>query len=144
MEYGNTPRVISRVALIGLFLGMAAAVVAVVGGLIAGNLAWHRAHYIVLIIFVSPAILVLAVAPTVCFRIRIADGRVQHLFLGRYVLSDYPLQDFLCIQRFERGCAAVLHFRDGGRIHFLGAHWGEISRLARDLSETQNETITAS
>jgi len=141
MEYGNSHRVIYRVALIGLCLGVFAAVAGVIGAAIAGTLAPDRLHLLLALLLVPPALLVLAVTPTVLFRIRIADGRVQHIFLKRHVLSDYPLEDFRCIRRFERGCAAVLHFRDGGRIHFFGAHRGEIARLARDLPGENNETF---
>lgn len=138
-EYGNTPRMISRAALMGFCLGMVATAVGVAGGKMTGTLVRSRAAWLFLPLLVLPGLLVLAVASTVLFRIRIVDGRVRHVFLGRYLLSDFALQDYVCMKRFERGCAAVLYFRNGGRIHFFGAHMGEMSRLERDLSEQQHE-----
>jgi hypothetical protein len=110
MEYGNTPRALYRVAVIGMSLGFLTAMAGIVMGLIEGTLVWNRLLHALLFLLLGPFVLVLAVAPTVLFRIRIADGRVQHIFLGGYVLSDYPLQDLRWMRRFEGGCAAVLHF----------------------------------
>lgn len=112
-EYGNTPRIILRAALSGLCLGIVATIaVVIIGYVIEGTLMWDRAQWLVVPLLVGPVCLVLAVTPTVLFRIQIAEGRVRHIFLGRYVLSDYPLKDFICLRRFERGCAAVLYFRN--------------------------------
>jgi hypothetical protein len=138
-DYGNSPGMIFRAALMGSCLGMAATIIGFAGGMMTGTAVWSRAAWLFLPLLVLPGLLALAVAPTVLFRIRIVDGRVRHVFLGRCLLSDFPLRDYMCMRRFDLGCAAVLHFRNGGRIHFFGAHMREISRLERDLSEGQHD-----
>ena len=84
-------------------------------------------------LFLGPvACLVIPVALTACFRVRIADGRVQHIFIGRFVLQDFPVTDFVAARRGSIA-AMVLEFTLGRKIYLMGSHIRERERLAKDL-----------
>jgi hypothetical protein len=144
MDYGNTsPRVLLRPTAVGLVAGAFACLAALIGGWVEGRLdipGWP----VLLMLFVFPSlVIVFAIGLTLPFRIRIDHDRVQHLLFGCYVLRDYPLADYERMRLNSRGCAAVLEFTGGRRIHFFGAHLAEISRLSQDLSKSQHtRTIT--
>ena len=142
MDYGNSPRTIAQIAKAGFCIGAVAAIVAFFC-IVFNKLPLHSISWLAAPILIVPGVLILAVLPTVFFRIRIIDDRVQHIFLGRYILSNYSIRDFRYLRRFERGCAAVLHFRNDRRIHFFGAHWGIISKLSKDLLKKRAELKVA-
>ncbi len=79
-----------------------------------------------------PAILLVAILPTWLFAIRVDDRTISHLFLRRVVLSKKPLADLEAVEIATRW-GAVLKFRDGSRIRFLGAHLGELREMCRYL-----------
>jgi hypothetical protein len=79
-----------------------------------------------------PAILLVAILPTCLFAIRVTDSTISHLFLRRFVLSRKPLADLEAVEIATRW-GAVLTFRDGSRIRFLGAHLEELREMARFL-----------
>jgi hypothetical protein len=79
------------------------------------------------------AILPLVVLPTTLFSIQVTDRAVRHLFLGRKVLGEGSLEDLESIDLGRGFFAVVLHFRDGSRIRFAGAHVAECARLCDHL-----------
>jgi hypothetical protein len=131
MEYGNRLEHVRRAALVGGVLGVCVVLFAVVMISVEGG--WGRANPLGLLylLFLPAAALSLVVGLTVCFRIRVAGGQVQHVLLGRFVLSQRPVADFLGLE--YRGFP-TLCFRDGRVIRFLGAHVHELARMEQELS----------
>lgn len=133
-DYGNSPRILLRVALNGFCIG-----IALVTCVLYVLPTTERIGLLVWLLLMPGTILTACVLPTVLFRVRIQNGRVQHLFLGKYPLSDYPLENFVGIKHPSRACAAVLHFKENRRIHFFGASVREISRLSHDLQQESSQ-----
>jgi hypothetical protein len=106
-----------------------------------------------LLIFASVFVVILS--PTLMFSIWLGGGRVRHVFLNTYVLSDLPVSDFedmLLAAGGVRGrhiaayagftnadfdptpsgpWAATLYFKHDRRIRFFGAHM----RIMRSLKD---------
>ena len=80
-----------------------------------------------------PAILLVAILPTCLFAIRVDDSTIAHLFLRRLVLSKKPLTELEAVEIVTRW-GAVLKFKDGSRIRFLGAHLEELREMAGYLA----------
>ncbi len=80
-----------------------------------------------------PVILLVAILPTCLFAIRVDDSTISHLFLRRFVLSKKPLADLEAVEIATRW-GAVLRFRDGSRIRFLGAHLEELREMVKYLA----------
>jgi hypothetical protein len=137
VDYGNTGRHLRSALLVGLILGVLTVVAALIICYVQGVFDVRRWSVFVFLLALAPAALFVAVAPTLLFCIRVNSGRIQHVFAGRFVLSDYPVEDFVSVNLWENGWGAVLHFTGGRKIRFFGAHFREIRRLAQDLSETQ-------
>src|SRR5262245_3704399 len=95
MEYGNDLRRIGAAALVGGALGLAVVLAAVVGITVEGRWSVSRPHVLPLLLLVPMAALAGPVALTACFRVRVAGPAVQHVFLGRFVLREYPLARFV-------------------------------------------------
>ena len=138
-EYGNTVQALRRVAIVGLVIGLLGAVASLILLYCEGKLRPDAAWLALFLVLMPAAVICLGVLPTVLFHIRLGGGHVQHVFLGRYILSDLPIRDFLHVGLRQRGCAAVLHFKGGRKIHFFGAHQGVIARLAKDLAQARHE-----
>jgi hypothetical protein len=128
-----------------LFVGAIIGVVAVVAVLLASyfdrTLDLHGWPWLVLLFLLGPAGLFVGVAPTILFCIRVDGGRIQHLFAHRFILSDYPIEDFVGLDTRASGWAAVLHFTGGRKIRFWGTHLREIERLVRDLCDDATRTV---
>jgi hypothetical protein len=131
MEYGNRLEHVRRAALAGGVLGLAVTLFAVVMISVEGG--WGRANLLGLLslLFLPALVLGLVVGLSACFRIRVRGGQVQHVLLGRFVLSQRPVADFL---RLESRGFPTLCFRDGRVIRFLGAHLHELARMEQELS----------
>jgi len=128
MDYGNDAKTVAKVAALGAVLGLLVVGVAVTITWYWGDWAKVRVGWLPLVIFMPMVCLTLPVALTACFRVRFQDGLVQHVFLKRYVLSQYSYVHFSHVERYP----LVIVFR-GGRIRWFGAHPAEIDRLANDL-----------
>lgn len=97
-----------------------------------------------MIFFLFPAVVGLAILPTILFSIHIEDGRVRHLFLDRWVLGSANTRDFDFMQAPGGFFAAILHFKDGTKIRFFGAGLGVLADLEEELSmEKANECSTS-
>jgi hypothetical protein len=92
---------------------------------------------------VIPAILIAALLFTCLFAIRVDDDSISHLFLRRFVLSRKPLADLRAVEIAGRW-GAVLRFRDGSRIRFLGAHLEELREMARHLAQLRGGDVAIS
>ena len=80
-----------------------------------------------------PTILLVAILPTCLFAIRVDDSTISHLFFRRFVLSKKRLADLEAVE-IATLWGAVLKFRDGARIRFLGAHLEELREMAKYLA----------
>jgi hypothetical protein len=145
MLYGNTPKALRKVALAGLVFTALLYLLFAVAAFVRGGWAGVPKAFtppIGLIPLAVGGVLPLVVAPTVLFQIRVAQGKVQHLFLGGRVLSENFIQQLDAIDLGRGPWAVVLHFRDGRRIRFFGAHLGECQRLCDDLAKLADQEIT--
>jgi hypothetical protein len=69
-----------------------------------GTLDLHRWPLFVFLLLLPPAALIVAVTPTLFFCIRVIDGRIiQHVFARRFILSEYPMEDFISVNVWEGG-----------------------------------------
>jgi hypothetical protein len=93
----------------------------------------------VLLVFMPPVVFFLACLPTLAFCIRIEEGRVKHLLLDRFVLSDFPLVDFRSMEIWKKPWAAVIVFTENRSIRFFGAHLGVIGSLRAALEDGKKE-----
>lgn len=73
-----------------------------------------------------------AILPTCLFAIRIEDGEISHLFLRRYVLSKRPLAELEAVE-IATQWGAVLKFRGGSKIRFIGARLEELREMCQYL-----------
>ena len=69
------------------------------------------------------------------FSICVTERSVQQRLWGRFVMSEYPLADFVDANE-ERG---VLHFSNRRRIRLAGMHHDEITRLAEYIRMRQKD-----
>jgi len=153
-RFGNTlrtvvPGVISM-ALFGLLTACILAVVKATHQSFAGT--WYA---LFLFPVGLPLIFLAACSPTLLFCISIQDGRVKHLLLNRYVLSDFPVADFRRMEGHQAGFASVIRFKGDKSIRFFGAHLRIMAELHRALvaakrvarsnpkhSESQHEDVS--
>ncbi len=89
------------------------------------------------------AIPLIVVLPTCLFAIRVDDSTISHLFLRRVVLSRKSLEDLVAVDIATRW-GAVLRFRDGSRIRFLGAHLKELQEMADYLKTLRPDKVDSS
>jgi len=89
------------------------------------------------------AIPLVAILPTCLFAIRIDDSMISHVFLRRVVLSKKPLAALEAVEIGSRW-GAVLKFRDGSRIRFLGGHLGELREMSRYLESLRPGQLAVS
>lgn len=132
MRYGNTFTSLRREMLTPVLFGLGLALVVWVFHLCgqAPHVTWRG---LVLVAFLPVTAVVVACLPTLLFSIRLEAGRVRHVMLDRYVLSDFPLADFEQMQRSRGPWAAKLVFAGGRSIRFFGAHMGILAALEQDL-----------
>ena len=93
----------------------------------------------VLLIFMPPVVFFLACLPTLALSIHIEEGRVKHLLLDRFILSDFPVAEFVSMEIWKRPWAAVIIFTESRSIRFFGAHLGIISALQTTLEDGKKE-----
>lgn len=139
MRYGNTLRSIRGGIVTTGILGIAVAAT----GLAAG-IAHHTIDRLWPVCFwlfgAPPLVFVCACLPTLVFSIRIEEGRVRHVMLDRFILSDFPASDFMSMTTGNKPWAVVLRFTDSRKIRFLGAHLGVIGQLRAALAEAKKRS----
>jgi hypothetical protein len=89
------------------------------------------------------AIPLVAILPTCLFAIRIEDGVISHLFLRRFALSTKPVSELEAVA-IARGWGAVLKFKGGSKIRFLGAHLEELREMCRYLDSQRDGQVALS
>ena len=99
------------------------------------NRSWSM---VAMLVFVPPVAVCLACLPTLAVSIRIEEGKVKHLLLDRYVLAAFPVADFTSMELWRRPWGAVIHFKGGQRIRFIGAHLGILTELQNVLEQGKN------
>lgn len=110
-----------------------------------------------------PAIILACVSPTLMFSIWVGGGRVRHVFLNRYVLSDIPVSDFqhmrirssryggLLYRRYGFSPADTgywpgpwgvkLYFKHDRTIRFVGVHLRILHELKLALMEASGHPM---
>jgi len=128
--FGNDFTAVKRVALVGLAIGATVTV----GTLLAVGLpASDRAVWVVLLALGPAAVLCAAVGITTASRVRLTEQSIQHVLLGRFVLSELPLVEFRRVQRIPPG----LIFEGGKRMRLLGMHLGLLGKLESSIRAMQ-------
>ena len=149
MRYGNTFKTILPGICMMALTGCIAGVIGLFAMIAKANFQVWPA--VILLFIILPTGFFLICAPTLLFCIKIENERVQHLFLDRYVLSDYPVADFVKLI-YGGGNWPHLQFTQNRTIYFYGAYLGEMGRLEKDLlvvnkdirrnqSKSVNETL---
>ncbi|TGK01016.1 hypothetical protein EHO59_13945 [Leptospira semungkisensis] len=78
-----------------------------------------------------PGILVLSALPSVIFKVRIEEGKVIHLFLSKFIVSSYPISEFLTAK--QGGVVALILYFKTGKISVFAIPIEEAKRLVSDL-----------
>ena len=131
MRYGNTPKSVFPAIHVMVLVGFAAAIFgAILMGM--GKLE-PRSSTLVKLFLLPPGAIIAALTPTFLFCIKLEDGYVKHVFLNRFILSQYPVVDF--VKTNFRGLAGEpkIWFMNNRKIRFIGAYWGELIQLDKDL-----------
>lgn len=156
MRFGNTFAMFRRGLLFLVLLGLVVDAVVIFLAVYLHTVAAANWPVLVILPLGFPMLLSLALGPTLLFSIHVVDGRVRHMLLDRYVLSDLPAPDFedlrlnsgrrymdrLIAERsgftsadFEHRpnglWAATLYFKHGRKIRLFGMHM----RIMRSLKD---------
>lgn len=119
-------------ALLGVLVGIISFV---------GSIIYHTVGrtwpVVVLLGFMPPVVFFLACLPTLAFSIRIEEGRVRHFLLDRFILSDFPIAEFVSMESWKKPWAAVIFFTEHRAIRFIGVHLGTIGALRAALEDEQ-------
>ena len=68
--------------------------------------------------------------------VEVEDGRITLFLFGRPIHTE-QMSDLVAVERRFHGLfPVVFRFRNGSRIHFLGAHLREIDRMIADLASS--------
>jgi len=79
---------------------------------------------------ITPVAWFIFISPTLLFCIKLEDGYVKHVFLDRYVLSQYLIADFVEIKT----CGwPQIRFTKKRRINLYGMHLGILAQLQKDI-----------
>jgi hypothetical protein len=68
--------------------------------------------------------------PTCAFSIRVDPSSVQHVFLGRFILSHRSLDDLRAVKIASGSWGAVLEFENQPAIRFFGAGLAELRSIS--------------
>ena len=66
---------------------------------------------------------------------------MKHVFLNRYVLSQYLVADFVESIFGMRGSWPKIRFTNNRKIYFIGAYWGVLLQLDEDLKAARDASI---
>ena len=142
MRYGNTPKSILPAIQMMLLVGGLSAVIGVIVMIVRGN---YERWYIAIVLFLIPPVGILAaLIPTLFFCIKLEDGYAKHVFLNRYILSQYPVADFVELEFGRSGGLPKIRFTKHRTIYFYGAHLRIFSQLDKDLQSAKKAAKDAS
>ncbi len=133
VDFGNDVHLVKRVALVGLAIGFVVAGGAVVA---VGWPASDKVVWLLLVAFGPAVVLSVVVGITAAFRVRLSEHSIQHVVLGRFVLSEFPLVEFRSMQHMP----PVLFFKGGKRMRLLGMHLGLLNELERSIQARQKSS----
>ena len=128
MRFGNSWKIVALCTLFGVMLGILAFVCAIVFGSVEER-PWFMDNFLLLPGMIG-GIMFLAVAPTAILSVQIADGKVRHVLLNRFVLSEADVTDYE-----DRKVGPVLRFKQGKSIRLYGMQRAELRRLDQYLAE---------
>jgi len=133
MDYGNTTDHLKRSIIFGFILGVITDAIALIS--ISVERGWSQSRSLWLLpLCLTPVLLMsIVILVSMLFRIRLTDGIIQHMYMGRFILSESRVEDLRSIKIHEKGYAMVLEFQAGNKIHFLFAQLQELRRLTDDL-----------
>jgi len=144
MTYGNTLATLKKSIIVGICITLFVYLIFIGAAWVQGG--WEKIHVAFLwpVVIIPPAvggIVPLLVFPTVLTNIRIEDGTIYHLLLNKKTLSVKQIENLIGIDLGRGMFAVVLHFEDGSKIRFLGAHIAQCNRLCDDLLRMTDKKI---
>ena len=145
MRYGDTPKSIFPPIQLMLLFGSVLGISAIIAGAVAGW-SFETRQFAPMILFLAlPAIMFIALLPTLLLCIKLEDGQVKHVFLNRYVLSQYPAADFVELKYGRSGGRTYwpqIRFTNKRTMYFYGMHLGICSQLNKDLKAARDASAT--
>lgn len=121
-----------------LLVGFAAGILGLILMSVRGD--YDTRWYVPIVLFLLPPGAIIAVLiPTLLFCIKLENGYVKHVFLNRYILSQYPVADFVKTNFGYRGSWPSIQFTRNRTIYFFGAYWGVLLQLDEDLKTARNQ-----
>jgi len=142
-DYGNTLREMRKPLQAAAVVGLILVALGTLSMASEEKLTLPRFLLLLLSLPAAPALILLLVSPSFASRIEIRDGQVRHLLFGRKLLKALPLEDYLRVKMHEHGCAAVIHFTEGRRIHIFAMSLLEIARMTADLDSLHTQIAFA-
>jgi hypothetical protein len=142
-QYGNGIGEVRRAALAGAILSLAMAIVGVVCLTVKER--WGQTRpilFFLLVLILVPSILALVVGATALLSVHVGQGKVQHVFLRRFILQERRVEDFVSCGIGASG--PILRFRGGRNIYLVGMHLRELQRLASDFYAENRELPSSS
>ncbi len=129
LDFGNTWRAVRGFLPTGFIIGGFALVAGLIGRFY--DLSRGPVNVVACLgLLLGPvSIMALAILPTLLFTVRIRDGHVINVFAGHHILSQHPLTEYKGHTLRTRGCAAVLEFTGGRRMHIFAMNPSDLSRL---------------
>ena len=143
--YGNTPRTLVKVTIVGLVVGAVVYAIFIVAAAAQGGIGAITAVFTWPVVAIPAGvglILPVVVLPTTLTNLRVEGRTIRHLFMNRWTLGTGSVDDLTGIDLGRGLFAVVLTFRDGRRIRLLGAHVAQCMMLADDLVKLAGREIT--
>ena len=137
MRFGNEPKILIEVAIVGLVLALFTAVATLFGCYFIDKKAPVNPHGVVYFLCL-PVIMVLAVLPTNMFSFHIERDTISLKLFERISISKAIVSDFQGL-RPKLFFAGALHFTGGQKIYVLGLNPVELKRLTEYLSDPSSK-----
>jgi hypothetical protein len=137
MEFGNDFKVLRKAIIAGAVFGLVAMIFAIC---VSATGHWAPQGPIALLfVFLGPPVAIgLGAAPTLACSVRIRGKMVQQVLFKKYVVSQYPVADF--VRTGTGGCGQFLLFREKRKMRLVGMHLAEFARLGAVLHSLQEKS----
>ena len=137
MRFGNEPRILIQVAIMGLALALFTVVAALFGCYFIDKKPPVNPHGFLYFLFI-PVIMVLAVLPTTMFSFHIERDSISLKLFERIGISTATVSDYQGL-RPQIFFAGALHFTGGRKIKVVGMNPAELKRLTEYLSDSSSK-----
>jgi hypothetical protein len=141
MIYGNDLKILKRVSAAGAFFAIVLLILFSTVAFTHGRL--QSFHNFLLISFrsvICGSILPIFVAPSALFKIKVEDGMISKIFMGKYILKQNKVINLTKVTHGSRGSYITLEFIDGMKIK-LAAYRLEVNRAVEDIRKLVQHPI---